>query len=245
MSLRLVKARHGSPNWYMRGTVRGRRVDESTGTDKRTKAEEIRARREAELLEETVHGRRAVATFGSAAESYLRQGGEARYMAPLLEHFGAQKLAKIDQAAIDRCARILKPGGAPSTVNQQIYTPISAVLKHAATRGWCEFKGIERPRQPKGKTRWLTLEEAERLVDACSEHLAPPVTFMLYTGARVAEALYLDWSEVDLARAHVVFLDTKNGEDRGVPLHPSAIAALANLPHRTGAVFRKPDGSPT
>jgi integrase len=136
-------------------------------------------------------------------------------------------------------------GAAPSTINRQIHTPISAVLKHAAARGWCEFKGIERPRQPKGKTRWLTPDEARRLLEVCSEHSSPLATFMLYTGARLSEALYINLPEVDLARAHVIFLDTKNGEDRGVPLHPSAIAALANLPHRTGAVFRKPDGSPT
>jgi integrase len=36
-----------------------------------------------------------------------------------------------------------------------------------------------------------------------------------------------------------VFLDTKNGKDRGVPLHPDLVAILANLPHRDGCVFRK------
>jgi integrase len=39
----------------------------------------------------------------------------------------------------------------------------------------------------------------------------------------------------------VSFLDTKNGERRGVPLHPRALAAIANLSHRTGNVFRRPD----
>ncbi len=67
---------------------------------------------------------------------------------------------------------------------------------------------------------------------------------MFYTGARVSEGLYLDWNEVDLPRGRVAFLDTKNGEDRGVPLHPRVIEVLANLPHRDGAVFRCPDGSP-
>jgi integrase len=63
---------------------------------------------------------------------------------------------------------------------------------------------------------------------------------MFYTGARVGEALWLDWQNVDLNRAHVQFLDTKNGTDRGVPLHPDIVAILANLPHRKGCVFRKP-----
>ena len=37
---------------------------------------------------------------------------------------------------------------------------------------------------------------------------------------------------------------TKNNEPRGVPLHPRVRAVLANLPHRQGEVFRRPDGLP-
>jgi integrase len=70
------------------------------------------------------------------------------------------------------------------------------------------------------------------------------VIFLLYTGARLSEALYIDWRAIDLSRAHVTFEQTKNGEARGVPLHPVAVAALANLPHRDGAVFRRHDGHP-
>jgi integrase len=66
----------------------------------------------------------------------------------------------------------------------------------------------------------------------------------LYTGGRAGEALWLDWRDVSLARAHVTFPKTKNGEARGVPLHPRIVAALANLPHREGEVFRRPDGEP-
>jgi integrase len=40
----------------------------------------------------------------------------------------------------------------------------------------------------------------------------------------------------------VEFLETKNGEPRGVPVHPRVIAALEKLPHREGRVFRRPDG---
>jgi integrase len=50
--------------------------------------------------------------------------------------------------------------------------------------------------------------------------------------------------DVDLGRAHVTFPKTKNGEARGVPLHPRVVAALANLEGRKGEVFRKPNGKP-
>lgn len=243
MPLKLIK-RHGSPNWYLRGTVRGVPVDESTRTDDEETAEAIKAKREWELTQGAVFGRRAVSTFLEAAVSYMEEGGERRFIQPLLKHFGATPLTKIDQGMIDRAAKVLHPGAKPSTVNRQVYTPISAVLRHAHKRGLCELSEIERPRQPKGKIRWLRPNEAEKLIAACSPHMKPLVAFLFYTGARVSEALYLDWRDVDLGRAHVVFHDTKNGESRGVPLHQQIVVMLANLPYREGAVFRRPDGLP-
>jgi integrase len=76
------------------------------------------------------------------------------------------------------------------------------------------------------------------------EHLRPLVIFMLYTGARAGEALWLDWRDVDLSRAHVTFPKTKNGDARGGPLHPRVVAALTTIPHRDSEVFRRPDGMP-
>jgi integrase len=136
----------------------------------------------------------------------------------------------------------LRATAAASTLNRQVYTPISAVLKHGAARWLCEFRQVERPIQPKGRVRWITPAEADRLITASAAHLRPLLIFLLYTGARLSEALYLDWRQVELSRSHVDFIATKNGDARGVPLHPRVISALANLPHRDDAVFRRPDG---
>jgi integrase len=243
MSLKLHRKR-GSPNWYVRGTVRGLLVDESTRTSDRAAAEAIRIKREAECLQTSIFGRKATVSFLQAAVEYMDNEGERRYVGPLLAHFGTTPLASIDQAAIDRAAKILCPKAAPSTVNRQIHTPISAILKYAADRGWCEYRRVKRPTQPKGRTRWLTLAEADRLIEACSDHLRPLVIFLFYTGARLSEALYLDWRQVDFARGQVQFLETKNGDPRGVPLHARVLAELQALKHRQGEVFRRPDGKP-
>lgn len=245
MPLKVVRARKDPDGcWYVRGTVRGRRIEESTGTRERKRAEEFRARREAELLDEAIHGRAAVATFAHAAAAYLEFGGEGRFLTPILGHFRTMSLAKIDQSAVEACAKALYPGAKPSTIARQVYTPISAVLQYGASRGMCEAKTLKRPRQPAGKTRWMTVDEAGRLVGACSDHLRPVVLMMLYTGARLSEALYLDWRQVNLAAGMVVYLDTKNGESRGVPLHPAIVNILSPINDRTGAVFRRPDGKP-
>jgi len=243
MSLKLVR-RPKSPHWIIRGTIRGIRVEESTGTSDKRIAEEIRAKREAELLAQSVYGRRATATFAEAALSYLEQGGASRFLEPIIRHFGTSPLAQIDQDAIDKGARKLFPNATAATRNRQFYTPTSAVLHHAARRGWCSRPIIERPEAGSERVRWLSLEEADRLIENAADHLQPLLIFLFYTGARMGEALWLDWRNVDLQRAHVAFEKTKNGEPRGVPLHPRVIAALANLPHREGEVFRRPDGAP-
>jgi integrase len=243
--LKLVK-RHGSLNFYLRGTVRGISVDESTGVNFRNRkaAEEIKAKREAELLERSIHGDRSIANFAQAALSYTESGGEAKFLKPIIKHFGTMKLARIGQAEIDTAARKLYPTQAASTLNRQAYTPISAILRHAAKRGWCNPLILERPDDPPPRVRWITTEEANRLIDECSSWLRPLVIFLLYTGARCGEALWLDWRNIDLNRRHVDFINTKNGESRGVPLHTRIVEVLRGANQRDGYVFTKRDGTP-
>jgi integrase len=250
LPLKLVVGRHGSPYWYLRGSVRGLRVDESTGCVRKEAAEEVRIRREAELLTRSIHGDSATRTFVEAVVSYTANGGDGQHLKPILEHFGRKTLVgAIGQAEIDECARKLFPRAAPATANRKVYTPISAVLHHAARKKWCAKPVIARPKgHDKERVRWITYEEAERLIAAAAPHIKPLVVFLLSTGARLSEALYLEWSDVDLTRAHVSFRPTdergiKGDEARGVPLPARAVAELANLPwDRDGFVFRKPAG---
>ncbi len=242
--LKLVD-RHGSPYAYLRGTVRGIGIFESTGIVKsnRKAANEYKALREAELLEESIHGKRAVATFSQAALSLIEAGGETRFLDPILVYFGAAtRLSALGQDEIDTCARKLYPNHAPATLVRQAYAPISAVLHHAARRGWCDEITIERPTVDNAVVRWISYEEAAALVASAAPHLQPLITFLLYTGARIGEALWLDWQNVSLDRAHVQFINTKNGTSRGVPLHQKVITALKQMKHTTGCVFLKTDG---
>ncbi|MBN8992452.1 MAG: site-specific integrase [Rhizobiales bacterium] len=244
MSIKLVKI-PSSPNWYLRGTIRKVRVYETTGVDDKATAETIRAQREWEILQGSVFGSKATTTtLTRAAVIYLENGGETRFIKPITDYFGDTPLAKIDQEAADKCARTLYPNLAPATIVRQVYTPLTSMITAASHAGLCSPIKFKRPKMPKGRVRWITHAEADRLLKACSDALRPLVAFLLYTGARAGEALWLDWRFVDLKRAQVQFLDTKNGTDRGVPLHPALVAILANLSHREGEVFRKANGMP-
>jgi integrase len=68
--------------------------------------------------------------------------------------------------------------------------------------------------------------------------LKPLLIFLLGTGARMSEAIDLDWRDVDLQGARATFWLTKSGKRRDAHLPPAVIASLANLPHRDGRVFR-------
>lgn len=157
--------RKNSSNWYIRGTVRGILVDESTRTTDRDAAEEIRIKREAAVLQRSIHGARA-GDVPRGRGCLYEAGGERRYLRPLVDYLGTTQLGQIDQAAIDAAALVLKPNASAATRNRQIHTPISAILKHAAKRKMCEFVRVDRPKQPRPRVRWLRPPEAETLIDA-------------------------------------------------------------------------------
>ena len=234
--------------WYVRGTVRGVRVYETADTSDTARAEEYRARREAQLWDRTVIGERGSHSFGEATLIYLqtRQPGPSFRVTlkRLVDHFEHRPVDQINQAALDKYLAKHHPKSAPGTIIRAAITPMTAVLSVAAKRGWCDRPAFERPKMSMPATRWLSHDEADRLVTACAPHLKPLVVFLLHTGARLSEGLRLDWSNVDLKARRVVFMNTKNGEHRGVPLNDDAFLALASLPHRDGNVFLTPAGRP-
>lgn len=248
--LRLYR-RPGNKVWYLRGTVRGVRCYETTGTENRALAEAAKAKRETQLFEGALLGRRVAVSFGEAALSYLefepRSERTEADVHRLIEKLGAERsLHEIDQAAADAAVRaMLGPDAAPATKRRAVYAPLATILNHAAARRWCERPHFDLPALPRGKTRWLTPAEALRLIAAAAPHLRPLLLFILCTGARLSEALYLDWADVDLPAAKAVFRDTKNGTDRAAALPEAAVLLLANLPIMGGVVVPAESGGPS
>jgi integrase len=261
MPLRCTR-REGSPFWWLTGTVGGCRVRESTGTDRRELAEERRATREAEIYRSAVHGAPATRrTFASVAASYLEHGGPhtpatlAR-VRRLLLHLGPVILADdVDQACLDKaCAALLRAGPKPATRLREVITPARAVLTHGARRRMCAVPVYEAGRASPARTEWLTPAEVDALAAGAARHLQPLIVFLAGTGARLGEALALDWADVDLQHGRALLRETKNGSDRIVDLCPPVLAAMRedtrpmkrrSVPlERTGRVFRTFSGKP-
>jgi integrase len=88
----------------------------------------------------------------------------------------------------------------------------------------------------KRRTRYLTQDEIEKLLDKCPSHLRCIVTFALNTGMRASEIFNLEWDKVDTEQWTVEITETKNGEPRHVVLNSKAIEAMGE-PKTEGYIF--------
>lgn len=261
MPLTLIPPRPGrSRFWRLRGTIRGIAVDETTGVESKELADAIRIKREGEILDESVFGPRISRRFAEAAVTYIETVKPGRTQAHaiightrvdgsisrcLIDDFGKMLVSAIDQAAVDKVMRERFSNAAPATVQRHFLTPLIAVLTFASERKWCDRPQLWRPPTTKGRSRWVVYNEADKLLCGASPHIYRLALFLMLSGARMSEALGLDWHDVNLVERWAVFRDTKRkGEDRGVPLHPQIVVMLANLRHRKGVVFLTPRGEP-
>lgn len=242
MPLKLAAPRAGkTPNYYVRGTYLGVSVDRTTGTADRATARKALLKIKSDI-ERGSFAPKGGLTFAGAALSYIRAGGEDRFIGPLSDHFGVTQLDQIDQAAIDAAAAALYPGASAATRNRHVYTPVSAILKHANV----DF-AVKRPKGSQGEVRvtWLREEQAFRMLDEAEKvdrEFRVFLALLLYTGLRLSEALRLRTDWLSLSESFAFIPKTKNTEPRALYLPPALVAELASHPRglsRPGAtVFR-------
>ena len=155
-------------------------------------------------------------------------------------HLGDYSLADITPALIaqyrDILAKSPSPRGkihSPATVNRYL-----AVLSHLFTMmikewGWVEdnpLRKVTKPKEPRGRVRFLSDEERTRLLAECkkseSQYLYLAVVLALSTGGRRMEILGLSWNDVDFNRGIITLHETKNGDRRILPLAGHALELM-------------------
>jgi integrase len=241
MSIKLYKRPNGI--YHLRGTVQGRRIDQSARTRDRAEANAIRAHLEADEFKRAVYGDKAVATFAEAAYRYMRAGGSPDHLTGLIARFGNRRLGEIDQALLDELAGE-RPEAKASTLIRQIYTPALAVLNFGAANKLCEPVRVRKPTVTEGRVDFLTPLEAKQLLALLPAHLRPIVTFYLGTGCRATEALDLLWRDVSSGGERIVLWETKAGYSRGLDLQPRARKALPKRADPEDFVWLNSRGDP-
>lgn len=239
MPLKLIPPREGkSPNWSIRGTYLGCYCDRSTGTSQKALAQKLLKELKSDIERGAVGKKRDALGFAAAAIAYMRAGGEARFLGPLIEHFKNTPLAEIDQVAIDNAAGLLYPDTSAATRNRQAYAKIIAVLHRAGdNRSFKRPKGYQSPK----RVSWLRPEQAFALfaaADEISREFGLFLRLLCYTGMRLGEAMSAKIGQVDLNAVDAagepdpsIYLPkTKNTQPRRVHLPPKLVVALANHP---------------
>ncbi len=88
------------------------------------------------------------------------------------------------------------------------------------------FYKIKKFKESRGRVRFLSDDEREKLLDACQRSLYQPlytiVVLALSTGCRKGEIMKLKWQDIDFGRQQLVLHVTKNGDRRVIPLQGHA-----------------------
>ena len=245
--------RSTSPYWYYRlyPPGGGRTIQGSTGTTDKKQAQEFHDRLKADLWNQAKLGQKPQYTWNDAVVRFVSERRNVssletikihlRWLDP---HLSGIVLADIDRATIDRITAekkaeevmvktrtgLMSTGKkvSPGTVNK-VLGVLRSVLNAAVSWEWID-------RAPKvsvlpvttKRVRWITQEQAKRLVAALPSHLADMALFSLETGLRRANVTGLKWSQVDLVRkmAWIHPDEAKARKAIPVPLSEAAVTVL-------------------
>ncbi len=247
------KTKDGAITYRVKIRLRGH-PPETTTFERKTDAKRWAQQTEAAIRE----GRHFKATeakkhtLGEVVDRYLRdvlpakprsEKDQKRQLKWWKAQLGDFLLADVTPALIaeyrDKLAKGVTPRGtqrSPSTVNRYL-----AALSHALSIavkewGWLDdnpIRKVRKPKEPRGRVRFLSDDERTRLLAACKEHNNPAlyaiVVLALSTGARQGEILNLTWKDVSVSRGMIVLQETKNNERRAIPLQGHTLEIVKEM----------------
>ncbi len=223
--------------WWVRFTApSGERIRRSAGTSDKQAAQEYLDRLKVELWQVHKLGEKPKRTWKETTVRWLKEkehkadrNHDLEKLRWLDQFLRDKTLDEINRDLIDQIAEIKKRETSPSTANRYLAL-IRAILRMARD----EWEWIDKaPRvrlypEPKKRVRWITREEARRLIAALPENLADMAAFTLATGLRQSNVSYLRWNQVDLDRG-VAWIHADQSKSRKaitVPLNSDAKAVL-------------------
>lgn len=256
------------PNIYRRGKIywirysaNGRQYRESTYSTNKSDAKLLLAKRLSEIAEGKEPASKVKNyTFEELAAAYSkwceRQRSfktKQRLLKQLINAFGHLYTRQITTRLLeDFQTQRLKKGNKPATINR-----LMATMKHCMHKGYqwemVTEDTLKRVRQVKlleennRRLRYLSPEECQHLIDACSGDIKAIVIIALNTGMRKSEILSLKWENVDLRHNFILLDNTKNGERREIPINETLRGVFQGLTRRLDVpyvFFDKTTGKP-
>jgi len=161
--------------------------------------------------------------------------------------FGNRPLGQITREEIEAWRRERMTTSRPATINRDL-SRLRRMFSLAVEWGLLEespMQGIKFLRENNARTRYLSLEECQRLIASCmAPHIRAMVSVALHSGMRLGEILNLRWYDLDFSSGFILVRDSKNGESRHVPMDATLFALFRAYPHRpsTDLVFSSSSG---
>ena len=229
--------RQDSPYWWVKIAHDGRRIQQSTGTSDKAKAREYHDKLKASLWDQARLGIKPRHTWNEAVVRYLAetthkasQTSDKTHLRWLDKFLNGRMLDEINRDMLDS---ILAARMAEKVKNSSV-NRVNEVVRAVLRKAWNEWEWIDRvPRirmlpEPNRRVRWITQDEAHRLIAALPIHLVPVVKFSLETGLRRANVTGLQWSQIDLAR-RTAWIHPDQAKARkaiAVPLSAAAVIVI-------------------
>jgi integrase len=234
--------RKDSPYWWVKITHGGGCLQRSTGTTDRRQAQEYHDALKAALWEQERLGAKPKFSWNEAVVRYLAetshkasQADDKSHLRWLDRHLNGVALEEIDRARLDRIRQEREAEGvANATVNRMLEV-IRAILRKVANEwDWLpKAPSIRMLAEPTRRVRWITREEAERLLAALPTHLRAMAKFSLETGLPKSNVTGLSWSQLDLTR-RCAWIHPDQAKARKAIAVPLSAAAVLVLREQTG-----------
>ena len=252
---------------YSRGNVywicyklNGKLHRESTGKALLKEAEYVLACRRKEIAEGKMpESKRIDCKFAELANAYSKwaerqksYAASKRFMIKqIIEVFGNLNVNDLNPQIIEQWQSERLKRNKPATVNR-----VLACLKHMFTKAvdWNmasegtlkQVRKVKFLKENNKRLRYLDVEECQRLIGICPDHLKPIVTVALNTGMRRGEILGLRWEQVDLRHGFILLETSKNGERREIPINTTLEYLFKEMPHSVESkyVFVDKNGKP-
>ncbi|OGT33639.1 MAG: integrase [Gammaproteobacteria bacterium RIFCSPHIGHO2_02_FULL_39_13] len=215
----------------------GVRIQRSTGTSNKVAAREFHDKLTADTWRQSKLNEEVKKTWMEAAIRWVNESSHKRslsddkmhlrWLSPFLQD---KLLVVIDRNLIDEvAAKKAETGVSVATVNRMLALIRSILNKAANEWEWLDRAPKIKLRQEQNhRIRWLTRDEANRLIQELPEHLSDMALFTLATGLRQNNVKSLKWEDVDLASQHAVVHpdQAKANKAISVPLNDTAMAVL-------------------
>ena len=176
-----------------------------------------------------------MATWDAASLRWLEGRRDSKWYAKdqgyvdrLNEHLLGVELSAIDKLKVAEIRDALLATRSAGTVNRIMGVLRAVLMKARDDWGMLDSAPPVRRLKEKERLRWITPEEAVRLLDALPTRIMPIAAMALFTGLRSFNVRHLEWTEVDMTRRWISIPGEKmkNGQPLGIPISDDAFSIL-------------------